>query len=51
MKRRIIAWCLLIGFVLLLLNILIFKKFLQASFFVYIVICAYFLMTRNQKSY
>jgi len=51
MKKRIIAWCLLIGFVLLILNILIFKKFLEASFFIYIVICAYYLMTINKKSY
>ncbi|NLL05058.1 MAG: hypothetical protein GX270_04560 [Clostridiaceae bacterium] len=49
MKKRIIAWVILIGFVLLILNILIFKKFLEASFIIYIAISAYFLLFMNKK--
>lgn len=51
MKKRIIAWCLLIGFVFLIVNILIIKKFLEVSFIVYMAICAYFLMTMKQRNF
>jgi len=49
MKRRIIAWVLLIGFVLLIVNILMFKKYLEVSFMAYIAICAYFMFFMNKK--
>lgn len=49
MKKRIAAWILLIGFVALIVNILVFHKFLEASFLVYIVICAYFFLFLNKK--
>mgnify|MGYP000894270292 CR=1 FL=1 len=51
MRKRIIAWCLLIGFVLLIVNILILKKFLEVSFIVYMAICAYYLVTMKQKNF
>lgn len=38
MKKRVIAWILLIGFVLLLLNLLVFKVYLDFFSIVYIII-------------
>lgn len=38
MKKRVIAWILLIGFVLLLLNLLVFKVYLEFFSIVYIII-------------
>ncbi len=49
MKKRIIAWVMLIGFVFFIINILTFKKFLEASFIVYIAICAYYVLFMNKK--
>lgn len=51
MKKRIIAWVLLAGFVFLILNILIFKIFTELSFLVYLVIVAYFVLFMNKKKY
>jgi hypothetical protein len=38
MAKKIMAWVLLAGFVLLLLNIMFFKYYLQLSLVVYIII-------------
>lgn len=45
MKRRIIAWALLAGFVLLLLNILIFRFYLELCSAAYIIIVMAFVLT------
>jgi len=44
-KKRILAWVLLVGFVLLLLNILLFRFYLELSSIVYIIIIVAFLLT------
>lgn len=49
MKKRIIAWVLLLGFVLLILNITFFQFQLFFSFLIYVIIAAYFLATLNKK--
>lgn len=49
MKKRIMAWVLLAGFVALILNLLIFQKFLEISLAVYLVIAAYFVLFLNKK--
>ncbi|MGE5615095.1 MAG: hypothetical protein ACM3XR_11900 [Bacillota bacterium] len=48
MKKRIIAWILLAGFVLLLLNLIIFRFYWQLSMIVYIVIVIAFVMTNGK---
>jgi hypothetical protein len=45
MKRRIIAWCLLAGFVLLLANIIFIKFYWQASVYIYLIITLTFLFS------
>ena len=48
MAKRIFAWILLIGFVMLLLNIIVFHAYLIQSFFVYCAVAIYFIFF-NQK--
>lgn len=47
--KRVLAWVLLVGFVLLIVNILTFKFFLGPSVMVYILVVVLFLFTN--KSY
>ena len=49
MKKQIIAWAMIVGFVLLIVNITFFHFQLFFSFFVYVIIAAYFLMTNKKK--
>lgn len=47
MKKRVLAWILLAGFVLLLLNIVVFQIFLMQSIAVYAVIAVWFIFTNK----
>ncbi len=47
MKKRVLAWILLAGFVLLLLNIVVFHIFLMQSIAVYAVIAVWFIFTNK----
>ncbi len=44
MKRRILAWVLLAGFLLLLINVMFIKFYWQLSMIVYMIIAFAFLM-------
>ena len=48
MKKRIVAWVLLAGFVLLLLNILVFRFYWQLSAVAYFIIMFAFLLTNGR---
>lgn len=48
MIKRILAWIILVGFVLLLLNIAIFKFYWQASLAAYVVIVIFFVLTNGK---
>ena len=48
MKRRIYAWVMLAGFVLLLLNLMVFKIYWQISMVVYIILMFAFLLTNGK---
>ena len=48
MKKRIVAWILLAGFVLLLLNLFVFKVYLEFSLMVYIIIAFAFIITKGR---
>jgi membrane protein implicated in regulation of membrane protease activity len=48
MKRRIFAWVLLIGFVLLLLNLIVFRFYWQLSMVVYLVIVFAFMLMNGK---
>ena len=50
MKRRVMAWVLLAGFVFLIVNLLTIQKFLEISFTIYMIIIAYFLIFLNKKN-
>ncbi|HOJ12111.1 MAG TPA: hypothetical protein PK733_16180, partial [Clostridiales bacterium] len=50
MKKRIIAWVMLSGFVLLLVNILIIGYQRILSVLVYLVIAFYYILFMNKKS-
>ncbi|MDF2985262.1 MAG: hypothetical protein K0R50_772 [Eubacterium sp.] len=47
MAKRILAWVLLAGFILLLLNIIVFQVFLMQSVAVYAVIAIWFVFTNK----
>ena len=47
MLRRVLAWVLLAGFVLLILNIILFQYFLKASILVYLIIAIWFIFTNK----
>jgi len=48
MKRKIIAWILLAGFVLLILNLIIFRIYWQVSMVIYLVIVFAFILTNGK---
>lgn len=48
MKKRVIAWILLASFVLLLLNLIIFRFYWQLSMGVYIIIVIAFVLTNGR---
>lgn len=48
MKKRVIAWILLAGFVLLLLNLIVFRFYWQLSMGVYIIIVIAFVLTNGR---
>jgi membrane protein implicated in regulation of membrane protease activity len=48
MKKRIIAWILLAGFVMLLLNLIVFRFYWQLSMVVYIIIVIVFILTNGK---
>ncbi|NLK86876.1 MAG: hypothetical protein GX279_05215 [Clostridiaceae bacterium] len=50
MKRRIIAWALLAGFVLLLLNVMFIKFYWQLSMVIYIIIAFAFLIYNSKAT-
>ena len=47
MLRRVLAWILLIGFVLLLLNIFVFKIEIEISLVIYVLIAGVFLLSNS----
>lgn len=50
MLKRVFAWLLLIGFILLLVNIFLLHIFIQASFVVYAIIVVIFLFTKRKRA-
>ncbi len=48
MTRRLLAWVALIGFILLIINLIFFHYFISYSVFVYIAIVLAFLFTSKQ---
>jgi hypothetical protein len=50
MKKRVLAWVLLIGFLLLLLNLIVFKYQWQISIMAYLMIMVIFLFTNKKRS-
>lgn len=50
MKRRIFAWVLLAGFVLLLLNVMFIKFYWQLSMVLYLIIAFAFLMYNTKAT-
>jgi hypothetical protein len=48
MKRRIFAWVLLAGFVLLILNLIVFRFYWQLSMVAYLVIVFAFVLTNGR---
>ncbi len=48
--KRVLAWILLVGFVLLIVNILTFKFLLGPSVMVYILVVVLFLFTNKPYS-
>ncbi|MGI6669365.1 MAG: hypothetical protein ACOX4M_08345 [Acetivibrionales bacterium] len=48
MTKRIIAWILLAGFVMLLLNLIVFRFYWQLSMAVYIIIFIAFVLTNGR---
>lgn len=49
MKKRIIAWCLLVGFILLLVNIAVIGYQRIPSIVIYLIIAFYFLFTQKKN--
>ncbi len=50
MKRRIIAWILLVGFILLLLNILVIGYKRDVSIVIYLIITFLFIITMRNRN-
>lgn len=48
MNKRILAWILLIGFVLLLLNILVFRVYMELFLVIYIIIVFAFIFSKGK---
>ena len=51
MKKRVFAWVLLIGFVLLLLNLIVFRFYWQVSMVLYIIIVFGFILSGGNLFY
>ena len=49
MNRRITAWILLIGFILLIVNLSFFRIQWKLSLIIYFIVAGYFLLTINRK--
>lgn len=49
MKRRILAWVMLVGFVVLLVNIIVFRYMWELSIALYVVILLYYCFTMMQR--
>ncbi len=49
MLKRVTAWVLLIGFVLLLVNILWLHLYMQASFVIYAIVAVIFLFAGRKR--
>lgn len=47
--KRILAWVLLVGFILLIMNIFWWKIAMEFSFVIYIAIVAFFLLSRQAE--
>ena len=50
MIKRIFAWILLAGFVLLILNIIVFRYYWQLSVIVYLIIAVAFILTNGRRN-
>jgi uncharacterized membrane protein HdeD (DUF308 family) len=50
MKRRILAWVLLVGFIFLIVNIVFIGFYRTTSLMIYILIALYFIFTSNRKN-
>lgn len=48
MIRRAIAWVLLLGFILLLLNLIVFRFYWQLSMGVYLIVVFTFIFTKKK---
>lgn len=48
MNKRVLAWILLIGFVLLLLNILVFRVYMELFLVIYIIIVFAFIFSKGK---
>lgn len=50
MAKRIFAWAMLAGFVILMLNLIIFRYYWQLSMFIYLIIFFAFIFTNGKLS-
>jgi len=48
MTKRIIAWILLVGFVLLIINLIFFRYYWQTSLALYIIVVLYFIFSAKK---
>ncbi len=51
MLRRVAAWLLIVGFIFLIFNIIVFHFYWEASLAVYLVIMLSFVVFNNHKRY
>lgn len=51
MLKRVLAWILLAGFVLLIMNIMVFRFMLEASIMVYVIVAVIFLFTMSNRKH
>lgn len=49
MKKRIVAWLLLLGFIFLILNIIVFHFYWEISLIIYIGILLYYVFFKNKE--
>jgi|GEM_PF-6741252 len=49
MKKRMLAWVLLVGFLFLMINLIFFHSYLEISFGIYISVVAIFLILNNKQ--
>jgi len=50
MVKRVFAWILLIGFILLLINLIFFRYYWQVSLALYIAAAIYFIIFNNKHT-